>query len=186
MIALADNLPLVQLPDQRAVHFERAWLERAVTSAAESVGYNRWWLASHVTESVVAYLEHEFNGTIIASQGLRTLVASVLRVIGYPDVARNFHLPEPTVRISLMALADAAGAGFELAFFQELDQTIHKALASRTARVELCGLTDCVKRLRRTRIWRKDCRELRNEIVAHIRGHIANLEWRNHFELELT
>jgi len=57
MIALADNLPLVQLPDQRAVRFERAWLERAVMSAAESAGYTQWWLTPHVAESVVAYLE---------------------------------------------------------------------------------------------------------------------------------
>ncbi len=186
MIALADNLPLVQLPDQRAVRFERAWLERAVMSAAESAGYTQWWLTPHVAESVVAYLECEFDGTVIASQSLRTLVSSVLQVIGYPDVARSFHLPEPTVRISLPALAHIAGAGFELAFFHELDQIIRKALTSRTTRVELSGLTDCVKLLRQSRIWRKDCRELRNEIVAHVRGLIVLLKGKHNLDLVLT
>lgn len=186
MIALADNLPLVQLTGRRAVRFERAWLERAVATAAESAGYARWWLAPHVTESVVAYLEREFDGTVIASQCLRTLVSSVLQVIGYPDVARGFRLPEPPVRISLADVADSAGAGYELAFFHELDRIIRKALATRTSRVELCGLADCVKRLRRTRTWRKDCAELRNEIVAHVRGHVARLGCRRDLNLELT
>ena len=56
MIAFADNLPLVRLAYQRAVKYERVWLERAVAEAAEGAGYLRWWLAPHVAESVTAYL----------------------------------------------------------------------------------------------------------------------------------
>ncbi len=186
MIALADNLPLVQLADRRAVRFERAWFERAVVEAAESAGYSRWWLAPHVAESVLTYLECEFEENVIASQCLCTLASSVLQVIGYPDVARCFQLPDPPVRISLTTLANSAGAGYELAFFNELDRSIRKAFATRTSRVELCGLTECVKHLRRTRTWRKDCAELRNEIVAHIRSHIARLGHRRNLNLELT
>lgn len=185
MIALADNLPLVRLPDRRAVKFERAWLERAVADAADHAGYARWWLAPHVAESVTSYLEREFEENVIASQCLRTLVTSVLQVIGYPDVARGFRLPEPPVRISLAALAESAGTGYELAFFNELDGALRRVLSTRTARVELCDLADCVKRLRRTSAWRKDCALLRNEIVAHVRGQIARLRPRRTLDLEL-
>lgn len=186
MIALADNLPLVRLSDQRAVKYERVWLERAVAEAAEAAGYDRWWLAPHVAESVTSYLEKEYEENVIATQCLRTLVSSVLQVIGYPDVARGFTLPEPPVRVSLADLAESAGAGYELAFFQELDQTLRRVLSSRSSRVELCDLTDCVKRLRRTRSWRKDCELLRNEIVAHIRNQAARLRRKRGLELELT
>ena len=186
MIALADNLPLVRLPDRRAVRFERAWLERAVAEAADHAGYSRWWLAPHVAESVTCYLENEFEENIIASQCLRTLVSSVLQVIGYPDVARGFRLPEPPVRISLTALAESAGAGFELAFFQQLDRALRDAISTRAARVELCDLAACVKRLRRARAWRKDCDQLRNEIVAHVRGQAVRLRRRRALDLELS
>lgn len=186
MIALADNLPLVRLPDRRAVRYERAWLERAVAEAADRAGYARWWLAPHVAESVTCYLEREFEDNVIASQCLRTLVSSVLQVIGYPDVARGFRLPEPPLRISLAALAETAGSGFELAFFRELDRALGEALSGRTPRVELCDLAECVKRLRRTRSWRKDCAQLRGEIVAHVRGQAARLRRRQPLDLELS
>lgn len=186
MIALADNLPLVRLPDRRAVRYDRAWLERAVAEAADRAGYARWWLAPHVAESVTCYLERDFEDNIIASQCLRTLVASVLQVIGYPDVARGFRLPEPPLRISLAALAESAGSGFELAFFRELDRALGEALAGRSPRVELCDLADCVKRLRRARSWRKDCAQLRSEIVAHVRGQATRLRRRRPLELELS
>lgn len=186
MIAFADNLPLVRLSDKRAIKYERAWLERAVADAAEEAGYSRWWLAPHVAESVTSYLEREFDENIIAGQCLRTLVSSVLQVIGYPEVARGFRLPEPPIRISLAALAESAGTGYELAFFSELDRTLRRVLSSRTARIELCDLADCVKRLRRARAWRKDCAALRNEIVAHVRGQAVRLRRKRGLELELT
>ncbi len=186
MIAFADNLPLVRLSDQRAVKYDRLWLERAVAEAAEGAGYARWWLAPHVAESVTSYLECEFEDNIIASQCLRTLVSSVLQVIGYPEVARSFKLSEPPVRISLAALAESAGSGYELAFFQELDRTLHRVFSSRTTRVEFCDLTQCVKRLRRARAWRKDCVALRNEIVAHVRGQAIRLRRKRGLELELS
>lgn len=186
MIALADNLPLVRLADKRAVKYERAWLERAVAEAAEHAGYDRWWLAPHVAESVTSYLEREFEENILASQCLRTLVSSVLQVIGYPEVARGFKLPEPPLRISLAAIAESAGAGYELAFFHELDRTLRRVLSSRSARIELCDLAACVKRLRRARTWRKDCAQLRNEIVAHVRGQATRLRRKRGLELELT
>jgi hypothetical protein len=186
LIALADNLPLVRLSDQRAIKYERIWLEREVAEAAEGAGFSRWWLAPLVAESVTAYLELELEENIIASQCLRTLVSSVLQVIGYPEVARGFQLPEPPVRISLAALAESAGAGYELAFFHELDCTLRRVLSSRTSRIEFCDLADCVKRLRRARSWRKDCAALRNEIVAHVRGQAVRLRRKRGVELELT
>ena len=186
MIALADNLPLVRLPDSRAVRFEREWIERAVAEAAEGAGYSRWWLAPHVAESVTNYLEREYEENVIASQCLHTLVSSVLQVIGYPEVARSFRMPEPPLRISLATLADSAGAGFELAFFRKLDETLRLALKGNISRLELCDLTECVKRLRAARTWRKDCAALRNEIVAHVRGKAARLRKRRAIDLELT
>lgn len=185
MIALADNLPLIRLPDRRAIRFERPWMTHAVSEAAKQAGYSHWWLAPHVTESVASYLEGEYGENFIPSQCLHTLVTSVLQVIGYPEVARTFRILAPPVRISLVPLAESAGSGFELAFFRQLDETLRAALHGDAPRLELCGLTECVKHLRASRVWRKDCTALRNEIVAHVRGHAARLHLQS-LHLELT
>lgn len=186
MIAFADNLPLVRLAGHRAVRYERAWLERAVAEAAGRAGYERWWLAPHVAESVTNYLEREFEQNVIASQCLRTLVSSVLQVIGYPEVARDFRLPEPPVHISLAALAASAGSGYELAFFSELDRALREALLSRASHLVLCDLAECVRCLGRSRGSRRGAAELRGEIVAHVRGQAARLRRHRPLQIELS
>ena len=161
-------------------------MERAVAEAAETAGYAHWWLAPHVAESVADYLESEYDENVIASQCLHTLVSSVLKVIGYPEVARSFRVPEPPLRISLATLAQSAGSGFELAFFDKLDETLGYALKTDTPHLELCDLAKCVKHLCAARTWRRDCAALRNEIVAHVRGQIKRLRHSRTLRLELT
>lgn len=186
MIALADNLPLVRLPDERAVHFERRWIERAIVSAAEQAGYSRWWLAAHVCESVAIYLQHDFEDPVVGADCLRNLVCSVLQVIGFPEVARHFTLPDPPVRISLESLARASGSGYELVFFHRLDEALHEALATPAAHVELQDLAACVKYLRAAKTWRRDCTQLCDEIVEHVREKASRIARREPLSLELT
>jgi hypothetical protein len=71
MIALRDNLPLVQLENGQAVAFERTWLLRALAQAARKAGYHQWWLAEHVAESVTTYLRDQREMNVLPSSGLR-------------------------------------------------------------------------------------------------------------------
>ncbi len=174
MIALPDDLPLVEIDDGRLVAFQREWLVRSLLQAAQKAGYPEWWLAEHVAESVTTYLSLRFSENVVAIPRLAKAVQSVLQVIGYAEVATHFAPGPPPIRISLAELARLAGSGYELAFFDMLGRTIHETLAVNATVFDLFGLERCVKQLRAKKVWSRDCDTLRAEIVAFVREQIAS------------
>ena len=173
MIALTDGLPLVQLADGHAVAFEREWLLRGIAKAAAKAGYPKWWLAEHVTQSVLSYLALQFEENLLSVPALVKAVQSVLQVIGYAEVAPFFEPGVPGARLSLVELAREAGTGYELFFFQHLAGKLRNLLGSGTTFFELTGLTPCVKHLRSRKIWSRDCDALQAEIVHFVRNQTS-------------
>ncbi|RYD72744.1 MAG: hypothetical protein EOP84_22645, partial [Verrucomicrobiaceae bacterium] len=165
MIALRDDLPLIQLKDGHAVVFERDWLIRSLARAAHRAGYPQWWLAEHVAESVTEYLRHQRDASVLPVEQMAEAVRSALRVIGYGEVADSFTPGRPTVRISLVELVQEAGSGYELAFFEVLSRRIHETVGKGGCDFELFGLEHCVKLLRCKKAWSRDCDSLRDEII---------------------
>lgn len=172
MIAFKDGLPLVEFDGGHVVAFERDWLLRSLVQAARKAGYQKWWLAEHVAESVTAYLRG-CDETVVTVPRLAKSVQSVLQVIGYAEIAHHFVPGPPLLRISLHELACAAGNGFELAFFERLARRVQELMDARANNFELLGLERCVKHLRSKKIWSRDCDALRSEIVAFAREQIA-------------
>jgi hypothetical protein len=173
MIALRDDLPLIQLKDGPAVAFERDWLIRSLARAAHRAGYPQWWLAEHVAESVTEYLRHQRDTCVLPVEQMADAVRSALRVIGYGEVADSFTPGRPTVRISLVALVREAAAGYELAFFEILGRKIHETVREGGCDFELFGLEPCVKLLRSKKAWSRDCDTLRDEIISFTREQTA-------------
>lgn len=169
MIALRDELPLIQLRDGQAVAFDRDWLIRSLARAAHQAGYPQWWLAQHVAESVTEYLRHQGEATVLSLEKMTEAVRSALRVIGYGEVADSFEPGRPTVRISLLEMAHEAGTGYELAFFEMLHRRIHETVSTGGCDFELHGLEACVKLLRGKKVWSRDCDGLRDEIILFAR-----------------
>ena len=89
MISLRDDLPLIQLANGQAVAFEREWLIESLNRAARKAGYDQWWLAEHVAESVAHYLRDQREWNVIPVERLGRAVQSAVEVIGYGDVARH-------------------------------------------------------------------------------------------------
>jgi hypothetical protein len=169
MIALLDNLPMVRLTDGTTAPFERGWILRSLVSAARKAGYPQWWLAEHVAESVTDFLRTQREVMIFPVDGLTRSVRQVLQVIGYAEVGRHFEVGRPVIKISLVELAQAAGAGYELAFFNLLGRRLHEAARDEGSYFELFGLERCVKLLRAKKLWSRDCDALRDEIVCFTR-----------------
>lgn len=169
MIALRDDLPLIQLKDGHAVAFERDWLIRALARAAHQAGYPQWWLAEHVAESVTEYLRHQREASVLSVEQMADAVRSALRVIGYGEVADSFIPGRPTVRISLVELARDAGSGYELAFFEALGRKIQETVREGGCDFQLFGLEPCIKLLRGKKVWSRDCDSLRDEIILFTR-----------------
>ena len=172
MIAFRDNLPLVEFGSGHVVAFERDWLLHSLSHAAHKAGYQKWWLAEHVAESVTAYLIH--NGeNVITMPRLAKSVQSVLQVIGYAEIASHFNPGHPPVRISLREIAHAAGNGYELLFFDILARRLQDLAEIGATSFELLDLEPCVRHLCAKKIWSRDCEILRSEIVAFVREQTA-------------
>ncbi len=169
MIALRDNLPLIELANGHAVAFEQDWLVRSLARAAHKAGYVNWWLAEHVAESVTEFLRGKDDLNILPVAVLSKAVCSALEVIGYREVARHFAPGRPRVRVSLVEMARTAGAGYELAFFDQLGRMIRDLVEAQECDFELLGLELCVKLLRGKKAWNRECDALRDEIISFTR-----------------
>lgn len=173
MIGFKDHMPLLQMENGQVTEIPEDWLRRALLQAADQAGYQNWWLADHILQSLFEYLRLELDAQVLALPRLRTSVESVLQAIGYADVAREFRLPSPPLEISLPDLARAAGSGFELLFFQLLRQRLHAVVEAKTEQIHLQGLAGCVRYLRSAKSWRRECSSLRCEIVEFARSVVT-------------
>jgi len=169
MIALADGMPLVQLEDARVVAFQRDWIVRALAKAAGKAGYQKWWLAEYVTETIAYYLATQYQANAITVPCLTRLVADVLQVIGYSEIAACLTLGLPGEQLDLVDLAREAGAGYELAFFTRLRDRLQSLIGAGATDVDLVGLALCVKQLRARKSWSRSCDALQEEIVSFVR-----------------
>jgi len=169
MIALADGMPLVQTEDSRVVAFQSDWIVRALAKAALKAGYQKWWLAGYVVETIAYYLATQYQGNSISVPRLTRLVEDVLQVIGYAEIARHLTLGQPGERLDLVDLVQEAGAGYELAFFNRLRDRLQSLIGAGTTDVDLVGLALCVKKLRARKSWSRGCAALQEEIVSFVR-----------------
>jgi hypothetical protein len=166
--------------------FDGRWLSEALALSATRAGYEKWWLVEHVTQTVLAYMRHDFEPPTISPEQLRTAVRSVLQVIGYADVADHFEPLPPPIRLSLADLAREAGAGYELLFFRLLQNELRAIAESPSVRVELFDLTRCVKLLRSAKSWRRDCTGLRAEIVRFVREELDSSPRADELRLQVS
>jgi hypothetical protein len=168
MIALRDGMPLVVLPDGRNALFEKRWIIASIMAAADRAGYDRWWLAEHIAESVAIYLYRDYSSHCVEIPNLQDAVVNVLESLGFADVAACFELSDPPVSLSLTELAREAGEGYELAFFGLLGERLQRAANSKATRLEIHDLTGCVRLIGKRR---GNIQTLREEIVGFIRQH---------------
>lgn len=169
MIAFRDSLPIIQLANGTCIAFESDWLVRALNVAADRAGHAKWQFAEHITLSIRFWLEDQPTNVIPQTRLVRA-VRMTLKAVGYPEIGERFETDAPFARISLLELAQQAGNGFELAFFDALARQLRAVVATGSNYCELHGLEHCVKVLRQRKGWSRSCDKLRAEIVAFARS----------------
>lgn len=172
MIALRDSLPLLQQNENAHCSIRQEWLCFCLFRAAEKAGYRRWWLAEHVAASVLCYLSRTYEGNVVTTAELCQMVQSALQAIGYAEVALRLEVMAPPFELSLRELAEEAGPGYELAFFQLLKERIQPAFCDHASSLDIHGLQSCVRHLQSVKTWSRECSQLRNEIVNFVRAHL--------------
>ena len=173
MIAFKDGMPLVRFSPEEVGPFRQDWLLRSLAFAARRAGYEHWWLADHVAESVANFLKTQFEGNVVTVPRLEKAVRSALQAIGYGEVATSFALEPPFAHIDLSEIAQKAGHGYELMFFELLSRDLLHALRSGRTYIEISGVAESVKTLKARKHWSARCSTLRAEIVTFARERIA-------------
>ena len=172
MIALRDSLPLLRQSENEHCAIRKDWICFCLYRAAEKAGYRGWWLAEHVTASVLCHLSKTYGNNVVTPKQLREIVVCALQAIGYAEVALRLDAVVPPFELCLSDLAEEAGPGYELAFFRLLKERIQPALCDRAWSIEVYGLQSCVRHLQSVKTWSRGCSLLRNEIVHFLRAHL--------------
>src|SRR5437588_11454066 len=173
MVAFKEEFPYLRCESGQLFEFNRDWLHAAITRAADKAGYPSWWLTDHVTESIAFYLHLRNDESVSAFSQLSQTVRYVLNVIGYKEIVPYFSPAPPPISISLVEIAYEAGTGYELAFFDLLEKRLQVLVETGVDNLRLCSLPQCVKHLRGTRVWTRNCDPLREEIVCFIREKLV-------------
>jgi hypothetical protein len=172
MVAFKEEFPYLRSDTGQLFEFNRAWLRKAITQAADRAGYPSWWLTDHVTESIAFYLRLRTDESVVAFSQLNQTVRYVLQVIGYKEIVPHFKPGPPPISISLYEIAEAAGAGYELAFFDLLEKRVDAILATGGRELHFFGLQPAIKHLRGAKVWSRACDSLREETTCFIREKI--------------
>ena len=157
MVAFKEEFPYLRCDSGQLFEFNRDWLHAAITRAADQAGYPSWWLTDHVTESIAFYLRLRNDESVVAFSQLSQTVRYVLKVIGYKEIVPYFQPTPPPISISLFDIAQEAGTGYELAFF---DLSKNGSSRSSTPAPITCISVACspaIKHLRGAKVWTRAC-----------------------------
>jgi hypothetical protein len=174
MVAFKEEFPYLRSESGQLFEFNRDWLHAAIRQAADRAGYPSWWLTEHVTESIAFYLRLRTDESVVAFSQLNQTVRYVLKVIGYKEIVPHFKPAPPPISVSLYEVAEAAGGGYELAFFDLLEKRVLAILATGATELNFFGLQPSIKHLRGVKIWTRACDSLREEVTCFIREKICS------------
>ncbi|HWB04778.1 MAG TPA: hypothetical protein VG796_17245 [Verrucomicrobiales bacterium] len=173
MIALPSQLPLLRVGRYELSTYEAEWLEESIKDAAREAGHDEWWFACDITRSLMLYLRNKFAGTAITIDEMTRRIRQILGKIGFKDIGDRVNLAPPLLQVSLHDLAVEA-EGFELRFFQLLEERLAELMELGARRITLSHARRGVKTLRAARNWGPKCEELEQNIVGFLRSRLLS------------
>lgn len=167
MIALPSSLPLIKIGQDNLVACDAEWLRGNVRDAAARADVPEWF-ADDVVSGVITFLRNHYQGTTITLDSLYGRIRDTLENLGLDELAEELTPSAPPLRISLPDIARKAGEGYELAFFQLLEQRFVSATSNGVENVYFYGLRNCVQNLTSLKRWTRRCDNLQNEITRFL------------------
>ncbi|HUK81639.1 MAG TPA: ATP cone domain-containing protein [Verrucomicrobiae bacterium] len=186
MILERQDLAWVESTDGRRTPFDVARLIASIQTAASRVGHDGEWLAQSVAGAIHLYARDCTSEQTVETSEIEDVVASVLHMLGYDDIERAYLQRRQLGEIRLDQLVAQSGPGFELNFFQRLDDALRSAEDEELALLRVRGLRSCVMRLRGAQRWGASCRALAEDIVEHVRFRVARARPQRAAELRLA
>lgn len=134
-------------------------------------------LITQAVSAVIHYIRTDLMVDTIPVKDFSILLETVLEGFGYivDTKVKNGRTekmdngkPEP-LSVDLQKVVDDIGSGYELFFFNHLQQTVSKCLELNPKFIYLYGLQDCVKKLTGMKRWSYRCQNLSEDIVSFVR-----------------
>lgn len=173
MILKKAQAPRVRMPDGEVKSLAQCGLPQLLTQAAREEGYAHWWVAEDLLVGVRVYLIREHAGEVLESTDLERTLMTALRAIGHPEIARRINLTARRNLVCLETLAQEAGPGFELAFWQLLDAALDDVVNSPRPAAHFYRLKVAVLIMLGATRWSPACERLKDLITAKIHHRLA-------------
>lgn len=144
------------------------WLEEAIQRAARAADQEDFPLVSEIRHGVELYLENKCPLRLMHLEDLFERVRQMLVKIGCEPIAAKLEPIAPPVTVSLISAAEAAGNGFELAFFESLRAEIASLRSAGAEKMHFTGLRESALILRGKDKWNAQCEALLQEIQVFL------------------
>lgn len=156
--------------------YDAVWLDVALRRAAVAAEQADFPYVVEIRTSVMQYLETHCSLRLLALEDLFERVRKMLVQIGCAPIARRLVPLAPPVTISLRRVAQEAGNGFELAFYEMLRSDLADLRSHGAEQIRFIHFREAILILRNTQKWDKRCDLLLEETHAFIHSVDYNLQ----------
>ncbi len=185
MICLVGKLPVLKIGRHQVAGYETEWIDVALQRAADACDRADFPFIDDIRDGVLHYLEHKCPWRLIAIEDLFERMKRMLRRIGCVAIADHLSPLAPPLTVSVARAAREAGNGFELLFFQALQEEIDDLRSRGAEEFHFTGLRESARLLRGTRRWSPSCEILHREILAFLQN-FAQQPVPEHRKIHLT
>ncbi len=170
MICLVGKLPVLQIGRHQVAGYGTNWIDLALQRAAESCDRADFPFIDDIRDGVLHYLEHKCPWRVLPIEDLFERMKRMLRRIGCDAIADNLQPLAPPLTVSVARAARDAGNGFELVFFQTLQEEIDDLRRRGAEEFHFTELRASAQVLRGAVRWNRSCERLHQEILAFLQN----------------
>ncbi|NNC90743.1 MAG: hypothetical protein HKN82_19985 [Akkermansiaceae bacterium] len=170
MICLVGNLPVLEIGRLQVTGYGTEWIDRSLMRAAESCNRSDFPFIDDIRDGVLHYLEHKCPWRMLPIEDLFDRMRRMLRRIGCDAIAEQLRPITPPLTVSISRAAREAGNGFELVFFQKLQEEIDDLRVRGAEEFRFTDIRESVFTLRGTQRWTRSCDVLHQEILVFLQN----------------
>jgi hypothetical protein len=170
MICLVGKLPVLQIGRHQVAGYGTGWIDVALKRAAESSDRADFPFINDIRDGVLHYLEHKCPWRLLPIEDLFERMRRMLRRIGCDAIADKLQPLAPPLTVSIARAAREADNGFELVFFQKLQNEIDDLRTRGAEEFRFTDLRESAQILRGAARWNRACEHLHREILAFLQN----------------
>jgi hypothetical protein len=176
VISLIGSRPAIQVGRHQVIHYDTSWLGTALRRAAAAAERQDFPFVDEIRRGIEQYLEQKCPLRLLPLGDLYDRMRHMLVRIGCESIAEKLEPLAPPVTLSLARLAQDAGNGFELMFFNTLRTELADLREAGAEEIRFTGLRECAQHLCGADKWDARC----DHMLMEVRSFLGNLDREKH------